>query len=268
MRFLRYCPFVLTASASALFAQMPDGGLPPPEMTEYWTPQPAVVTSAVGEVPSDAIVLFDGSSLDAWESANVPEERNAPRAAAAWDIIDGNLVVKAKTGDIRTKEAFGDVQLHVEWRAPSEIKGKSQGRGNSGVFFMERYEVQVLDSHNNPTYVNGQAASVYKQYPPLVNATSAPGEWNTYDIIFVAPRFDAGGKLVSPARVTVFHNGVLTQLDVPLAGPTAWRGLTHYDYHVPVLPIRLQDHGNPVAYRNIWARKLNLPPSTLNDVAR
>lgn len=266
MRFLRLCPLVLAVPAITLLAQTPDNGLPPPETTEYWTPQPAIVTAAVGEVPSDAIVLFDGSSLDAWESAVVPEEKGAPRAAAAWDIADGALVVKPKTGDIRTKAAFGDVQLHIEWRAPTEVKGKSQGRGNSGVFFMERYEVQVLDSHDNPTYVNGQAASVYKQYAPLVNATQPPGEWNTYDIVFVAPRFDAGGKLVAPARVTVFHNGVLTQLDVPLAGPTQWRGLTRYDYHVPVLPIKLQDHGDLVAYRNIWARPLNLPASTLSDV--
>lgn len=265
MRLKRFCSLGLTLAAGSLFAQTPDDGLPPPEWTEYWSPQPAIVTAQVGEVPSDAIVLFDGSSLAAWESANTPEE-DQPRDAAAWDIIDGNLVVKAKTGDIRTKAAFGDVQLHLEWSAPTEIKGKSQGRGNSGVFFMERYEVQVLDSYQNQTYVNGQAASVYKQYPPLVNATQPPGAWNTYDIIFVAPRFDAGGQLVSPARITVFHNGVLTQLDVPLAGPTQWRGLTHYDYHVPRLPLRLQDHGNPIAYRNIWVRELNLPASTLTDV--
>ncbi|WP_221029173.1 3-keto-disaccharide hydrolase [Actomonas aquatica] len=261
----RFGSLLLTFTAG-LFAQAPNDGLPPPEWTEYWSPQPALVSAKVGEVPSDAIMLFDGSSLDAWESANAPEEKGQPRAAAAWDIIDGNLVVKAKTGDIRTKAAFGDVQLHLEWRAPSEIKGNSQGRGNSGVFFMERYEVQVLDSHNNPTYVNGQAASVYKQYPPLVNATQPPGTWNTYDIIFVAPRFDAGGELISPARITVFHNGVLTQLDVPLAGPTQWRGLTKYNYHVPRLPIKLQDHGNPVAYRNIWIRELDLPVSTITDV--
>ena len=266
MRFSRSRLLVLACSAGTLLAQSPHDSLPPPETTEYWTPQPAVVVAEIGTVPSDATILFDGTSLDAWESAKVPEEKGAPREAAAWDIIDGNLVVKAKTGDIRTRAAFGDVQLHVEWRAPLPVKGKSQGRGNSGVFFMERYEVQVLDSHDNPTYVNGQAASIYKQYPPLVNATKAPGEWNTYDIVFVAPRFDAGGKLVSPARVTVFHNGVLTQLDVPLAGPTQWRGQTRYDYHVPRLPIKLQDHGDPVAYRNIWVRELDLPLSTLTDV--
>ena len=252
----------LVFSATALCGQDNNDGLPPPEMTEYWSPQPAIVSVAPGQIPSDATVLFDGTSLDAWESAH----HETLGEAARWDIEDGAIVVKAKTGDIRTKAAFGDVQLHIEWRSPQPIKGKSQGRGNSGVFFMERYEVQVLDSHDNPTYVNGQAASVYKQYPPLVNATRAPGEWNVYDIVFVAPRFDAGGKLVSPARVTVLHNGVLTQLDVPLAGPTQWRGLTEYQYHVPRLPIKLQDHGNPVAFRNIWVRELNLPPSTLTDV--
>ena len=266
MRFPCSRLFVLATSAGALVAQVPNDGLPPPEMTGYWTPQPSLVVAQVGETPSDAIVLFDGTSLAAWESAKAPEEKGAPRGPAAWDITDGNLVVKAKTGDIRTRAAFGDVQLHLEWRAPLPTKGNSQGRGNSGVFFMERYEVQILDSHDNPTYVNGQAASVYKQYPPLVNATRPPGEWNTYDIIFVAPRFDAAGQLVSPARITVFHNGVLTQLDVPLAGPTQWRGLTRYDYHVPRLPIKLQDHGDPVAYRNIWVRELNLPVDTLTDV--
>ncbi|MCF3649439.1 3-keto-disaccharide hydrolase [Synoicihabitans lomoniglobus] len=244
----------LALLGSPLFGQ---NELPPPEMTEYWSPQPVIVSAQPGQVPSDAIVLFDGTSLDAWESAG-PDGGKAP-----WDLVDGALVVKPKSGDIRTQAAFGDVQLHLEWRAPLPIVGKSQGRGNSGVFFMERYEVQVLDSHRNPTYVNGGASSVYKQHPPLVNATQPPGEWNTYDIVFVAPRFDAGGKLTSPARVTVFHNGVLTQLDVHLAGPTEWRGLPSYKYHVPRLPIKLQDHGNPMAFRNIWVRELTLPTSTI-----
>ena len=248
-------PRVLTVMfaslAASLFAQ--DDDLPPPEMTEYWTPQPAVVSAQPGQPPSDAIVLFDGTSLDAWRSAN--EEGGD----ADWTLEENTFVVKAKAGDILTRQRFGDVQLHIEWRAPAEIVGKSQGRGNSGIFFMNRYEVQVLDSHDNPTYVNGQASSVYKQHPPLVNATRPAGEWQVYDIVFVAPKFSPDGTLLAKAKVTVFHNGVLTQHAAEIDGPTEWRGLPSYDFHTPREPIRLQDHGNPVAYRNIWIRELNLP---------
>lgn len=257
---LRPLPALLLLAPAMLSAQEEAvDQLPPPGMTEYWSPQPIVVSAPVGQPPSDAIVLFDGTSLAAWESAIAPEEPGTPRAAAGWDLVDGAMVVKPKTGAIRTRQVFGDVQLHLEWRAPLPIKGHSQQRGNSGVFFMGRYEVQVLDSHDNPTYVNGGASSVYKQYPPLVNATRPPGEWQTYDIIFQAPRFDAGGRLIAPARVTVFHNGVLTQHAAELAGPTEYRGLPQYQYHVPRLPLELQDHGDLVAYRNIWIRELNLP---------
>lgn len=242
----------LAAALTAAFVSAQDDGLPPPEWTEYWEPQPAIIAAAPGQAPSDAVVLFDGSSLAAWEKVS-------DHSPAGWTLEDGAMVVAARTGDIQTKAVFGDVQLHLEWRTPAEVRGNSQGRGNSGVFFMGLYEVQVLDSHGNKTYVNGQAGSVYKQHPPLVNASRGPGEWQVYDIVFVAPRFSPDGTLLSKARVTAFHNGVLVQHDVELDGPTSWRGLPKYQFHVPRLPLKLQDHGNPVAYRNIWIRPLDLP---------
>jgi hypothetical protein len=230
--------------------------LPPPEETEYWTPVPPVISAPEGAVPSDAIVLFDGKNLDAWEPA-VPEGH-------PWKIEDGAMVIiptpaPGKPCDQRTKASFGDIQLHLEFRTPAEVKGTSQGRGNSGVFFMGLYELQVLDSYNNPTYVNGQAGSIYKQYPPLVNASRKPGEWQTYDAIFIAPRFAADGQVISPARATVFHNGVLVQYNVALKGPTVYRGTPVYVAHGPKLPLVLQDHRNPDAFRNIWVRELVLP---------
>jgi Domain of Unknown Function (DUF1080) len=230
--------------------------LPPATATEIWTPVPAVVTAPAGGVPSDAIVLFDGTSLDAWEPV-LP-------SGHPWKIEDGAMVViptpaPAKPCDQQTKQAFGDVQLHLEFRTPAQVVGDSQGRGNSGVFFMGLYELQVLDSYNNPTYVNGQAGSIYKQHPPLVNASRPPGEWQSYDAVFIAPRFAADGTLVSPARMTVFHNGVLVQHDAVLRGPTANRGRPPYVAHAAKLPLRLQDHRNPTAFRNIWVRELKLP---------
>ena len=171
-------------------------------VTEVWEPVPPVVTPGTGTAPpSDALVLFDGTSLDAWQSADGGD--------AGWVVANGAATVKAGAGNIYTREAFGSVQLHVEWRTPAEVESESQGRGNSGVFLMDRYEVQVLDSFDNPTYPNGQAASVYKQHIPLVNASRGPGEWQSYDIIFMAPEFGAGGRVVRPATLTVFHNGVL-----------------------------------------------------------
>ena len=158
-------------------------------------------------------------------------------------------------GDISTKKEFGDFQLHVEWSAPEEVKGESQGRGNSGIFLQDRYELQVLDNYKNRTYANGQAGSIYKQHRPLVNAMRKPTEWNTYDIIYTAPRFKEDGSLFSPAQVTVLHNGVLVQNDVDLKGPTEYIGLPEYKAHGKA-PISLQDHGNPVQYRNIWIREL------------
>lgn len=206
-------------------------------------PVPPVVTPGrEGSPPSDAVVLFDGSGTDAWEGG-------------PWEIVDGALQVNG-TGDVRTRERFGDVQLHIEWASPADADSESQGRGNSGVFFMERYEVQVLDSWGNRSYADGQAGALYGQYPPDVNACRGPGVWQTYDIAFTAPRFD-GDQLVSPARVTVFHNGVLIHHARELMGPTAHRSLPKYTAHEAAGPIKLQDHGNPVRYRNIWARRLD-----------
>jgi hypothetical protein len=162
----------------------------------------------------------------------------------------------AKTGSIRTKQGFGDCQLHVEWATPAVVVGNSQERGNSGVFLMDTYEVQVLDSYDNKTYADGSAAAVYGQYPPLVNACRKPGEWQTYDIIFHRPRFDEAGKLLSPARLTVLHNGVLVQDNVELTGPTGHHVRPPYKAHPDRLPLSLQDHGNPVRYRDVWIRSL------------
>jgi hypothetical protein len=205
-------------------------------------PAPALPTP----VPADAIVLFSGDNLDAF---------TGPRDAARWQLVDGAMVVNG-TGDIRTREQFGDCQLHLEWASPLPAEGDSQGRGNSGVFFFGRYEVQILDSYDNPTYADGQAAALYGQKPPLVNACRPPGEWQSYDIVFTAPRFADDGSLVSPARVTAFHNGVLVHLDEPLLGATAHRSLPKYEAHADKGPIRLQDHGNPVRFRNMWVRAL------------
>lgn len=198
--------------------------------------------------PKDAVVLFDGSDLDKWTGRD---------GAAKWHVEDGVMTV-TKTGDIQTKQQFGDCQLHIEWSAPVPVEGDGQGRGNSGVFFFGRYEIQILDSYQNPTYADGQAASLYGQKPPLVNVTRAPGEWNVYDIVFVAPRFADDGALVSPARVTVVHNGVIVQLDEELLGATAHRAVAKYGKHGPTGPIKLQDHGNPMRFRNIWVRPLEL----------
>ncbi len=219
-----------------------------PKLTEVWEPEPKVVTPGKNNAPpSDAIILFDGKNFDEWKGAD---------GAVKWKLEDGAMTVVAKTGDISTKRSFGDVQLHIEWRSPSEVVGKGQGRGNSGIFFQHRYEVQVLDSYQNRTYSNGQAGSLYKQHIPLVNATLPPGEWQTYDIIFQAPLFKSDGSLGRPAKVTVIHNGVLVQNNVTLEGPTLYIGRSSYAAHEEKLPIRLQDHGNPVSYRNIWVREL------------
>jgi hypothetical protein len=220
-----------------------------PELTEVWEPVPEVITPGIGTAPpSDAIVLFDGKDLSKWESAK-------DGSKASWKVEGGAMTGVKGAGDIRTKESFGDCQLHVEWRTPSEVVGTSQGRGNSGVFLQSTYEVQVLDSYDNRTYSNGQAASLYKQSMPLVNACRPPGEWQTYDIIYRAPRFKDNGELDSPAYITVIHNGVLVQNHTQLRGHTPYIGLPEYHAHGD-LPLRLQDHNNPVSYRNIWIRKL------------
>lgn len=224
----------------------------PPEATEFYEPVPPKIQAgeSTTTAPSDAKILFDGSDLSAFVNEKDGSE-------PTWNIEGDVLTVKPGTGGIKTKENFGDMQLHLEWRSPSEVKGEGQGRGNSGVIIMEKYEVQILDSYENETYTNGQAASIYKQSPPLVNATKAPGEWNTYDIIFTAPRFNENGMLLSPAKLTVLHNGVLVQNNYELKGPTEYIGIPNYTKHDEKLPIHLQDHGNPVSFRNIWVRELN-----------
>lgn len=220
----------------------------PPELTEVWEPEPRVVTPGQGTAPpSDAIVLFDGSNLDEWVSAR-------DGSPARWTVKDGIMTV-AGGGAIATKRDFSDCQLHIEWRTPAEVKGEGQGRGNSGVFLQSRYEVQVLDSYQNRTYSNGQAGSLYKQSIPLVNVCRPPGEWQTYDIIYTAPRFNADGMRVSPARITVIQNGVVVQNNVELRGTTEYIGMPKNIAH-GAAPIQLQDHGNPVSYRNIWIREL------------
>jgi len=207
-------------------------------------PVPAVVEP--GPPPSDAIVLFDGKSLAAFQ--------NDKGGDAGWAIEDGALVVNG-TGGIQTRAGFGSCQLHLEWATPAKVEGKDQGRGNSGVFLMSRYEVQVLDSYDNRTYADGQAAAVYGQNPPLVNACRKPGQWQTYDIIFHRPKFE-GGKLVAPATVTVLHNGILVQDHFAIRGSTAHKTEAKYAAHGDQAPLALQDHGNPVRYRNLWLRRL------------
>ncbi len=219
-------------------------------------PLPAVVTPATastqdqpGRPPSDATVLFDGKDLSQWESV-----KGGP---AGWKVTDGYFQTVPKTGDIQTKLPFGDCQLHVEWAAPNPSHGEDQDRGNSGVYLMGLYEVQVLDSYQSVTYADGQAAAVYGQYPPLVNACRPPGEWQNYDIIWHGPRFDSSGNLQRPATVTVIQNGVLVQDGVTLTGPTEHQHRPPYKAHPEKLPLRLQDHNHPVRYRNIWIRELH-----------
>jgi 3-keto-disaccharide hydrolase len=216
------------------------------------TPGTSSTQEQAGQPPSDAIVLFGGTSLTNWLSMD--------GSPTKWILGNGYMECVKGSGYIRTLENFGDCQLHVEWRTPSPPHGEGQGRGNSGVFFgLDRYEVQVLDSYGNRTYADGSAGAVYGQYPPLVNASRPPGQWQMYDIIYTAPRFDAQGKLLSPVHLTVFHNGVLIQEDVKLTGPTSWLERAPYDPHPEKQPISLQDHGNPVRFRNIWVRELGKP---------
>jgi hypothetical protein len=212
-------------------------------------PAPRVVTpgETPGAPPADAVVLFDGKDLSKWKTT----KGEAPQ----WKVENGYMEVVAKTGDILTREEFGDCQLHLEFRTPAPPRSNSQGRSNSGVFFFGRYEIQVLDSFENPTYADGQATAIYGQTPPLVNASRQPGEWQTYDIIFTAPRFQ-GDKMESPPYVTVIHNGVVTHHHKEILGPTRHRALPQVQAHGPKGPIRLQDHGDPIRFRNIWVRPL------------
>jgi len=231
-----------------------------PAKTEVWTPVPKIISPAAnGTGPaSDAIVLFDGKNLDEWVSTN------NIKTNAKWKVEDGILTVDKTTGNVQTKRSFTDYQLHIEWRVPANITGSGQARGNSGLFLASTgggdagYELQILDSYQNETYVNGQAGSIYKQYPPLVNAARKPGEWQTYDIIWTAPRFNEDSTVRSPARVTVFHNSVLIQNNVELKGETRYIGAPYYKMH-GACPIKLQAHGDksePLSFRNIWIREL------------
>jgi hypothetical protein len=220
-----------------------------PESTELWEPVPPVVTPGENmKPPSDAIVLFDGNNLNEWT--------NNKAEPAGWIVADGCMTVKPGSGAIKTRRGFGDCPLHIEWRSPAEVKGESQGRGNSGIFLQNRYELQVLDSYNNKTYSNGQAGSMYKQSIPLVNACRKPGEWQVYDVIYTAPRFSENGRVAVPARITVLHNGVVIQNNTEIRGTTEFIGLPRYIPHSMKEPLSLQDHSNPVSYRNIWIREL------------
>lgn len=236
----RRSPFLMLAfySAAALNAQDYKSGI-------EWQQPPIVTPGATDDAPpSDAIILFDGTDMSAWEGGD-------------WRVEDG--IAYSGKGNIQTKQSFGDIQLHIEWSAPTEVKGNGQGRGNSGVYLMGQYEIQVLDSYDNETYFDGQAGSVYKQTPPMANAMRKPGEWNTYDIFWTAPRFKVNGDLESPACVTLVHNGVLALNHFELLGPSSFVEPPQYTVHAPTGPIRLQDHGNPVRFRNIWVRELHPP---------
>jgi hypothetical protein len=255
-------PSLLTLSGLALLpaialAQNPVSSSPKPADTEVWKPVPAIITPGRtnADAPSDAVVLFDGKDLDQWVTAK-------DASPAKWVVANGVFTVDKPSGDIRTKRSFTNYQLHIEWRIPENITGTDQARGNSGVYLASvgdgGYELQVLDSYNNTTYVNGQAGSIYKQYPPLVNAMRKPGEWQTYDVVWTAPTFKPDGSLATPAYVTAFHNGVLVQDHVALKGVTKYIGQPEYKAHGPA-PILLQAHGDaspPISFRNIWLREL------------
>ncbi|MFT4255894.1 MAG: DUF1080 domain-containing protein [Pseudoxanthomonas sp.] len=242
-------------TAASLLALLPacacaqDAPQADPAATEVWKPVPAVVATPVGAAPSDAVVLFDGKDLSAWESEQGGGD-------APWTVADGAFTVVPGSKGIRTRQGFCDIQLHIEWRSPVETRGfEGQHRGNSGIFLQGLYELQVLDSYRNTTYPNGQAASIYKQAIPLVNASRAPGQWQAYDVIWKAPRFSEGGGLLSPARITVLHNGVLVQNDTVVSGKTEYIGAPSYSPH-GCAPIYLQDHDSRVSFRNIWVREL------------
>lgn len=256
---LFFIPLLLTLLPANAQQEPGSETQPKPEDTEIWQPVPSVVTpaAACNLPPSDAIALFDGRNVDEW--VNVKDH-----APALWDVHDGVMTVNKAGGNIETKRRFKDFQLHVEYKIPANITGSGQGRGNSGVFLAstgpgdDGYELQVLDGYNNPTYVNGMAGSIYKQSIPLVNASRKPGEWQTYDVVWTAPRFDADGALRTPAYVTVFFNGILVQNHFELKGQTLYIGKPFYKSYDRA-PIKLQAHGDksePMSFRNIWVREL------------
>jgi len=263
MRRYSSCALIaLTASlATSLAAQNPvpaSKPAPKPADTEVWEPVPPVITpgKSNADAPSDAIVLFDGKAIDEWVSAK-------DGSAAKWIVANGAMTVYKPAGDIRTKRKFTNYQLHVEWKIPNGVTGSGQERGNSGVYLAWNndygYELQVLDSYENKTYVNGQAGSIYKQFPPLVNAMRKPGDWQTYDVIWIAPTFKSDGSVETPAYVTAFHNGVLIQNHVALKGDTKYIGQPEYHAH-GAASILLQAHGDPsppISFRNIWVRELS-----------
>ncbi len=210
-----------------------------------WPEPPVISAGDATTPPSDAVVLFDGTSMDAFANGE------------KWIVENGVATVSGDS--VKSKESFGDCQLHLEFATPAEVKGEGQGRGNSGIYFMERYEVQILDSFENQTYFDGQCGAVYKQQPPTVNACRGPGEWQTYNVVFTAPRFNEDGSLASPAYITVFHNGILIHNHFELAGGTYWERPPGYSAHEDRLPLSIQDHGNPMQFRNIWIRE-NVQP--------
>ena len=243
----------------------------PWEVTELYKEVKKVKPATSSNAPSDAVVLFDGSGLDQWQKPKseivvsmkefervIPAMQSTYRSDPInWKITNQKeLQVVPGEGAIATRKAFGDVQLHIEWMAPTAEGKEGQGYSNSGVFFMGIYEVQILNSYDNVTYSNGQASAVYKQHIPLVNASLPPDTWQTYDIIFMAPKFSEKGALVSPAKITVLHNGILVQNNVELLGPTCFIGTPYYIPHPEKLPLILQDHGDPISFRNIWIREL------------
>ena len=257
---MRSRPLLLALLAGTIGAAQAQSAAKP-EDTEIWKPIPRVITPGPtsSDAPSDAVVLFDGKSLDQWVSA---DNRGEP---ARWPVAGGVLTVKKEAGNIETKRSFGNYQLHLEWRVPATISGTGQARGNSGVFLASLgkgdlgYELQLLDAYQNPTYVNGMAGSIYKQTMPLVNPARKPGEWQTYDVVWTAPTFAPDGGLLTPARATVFFNGVLVQNNVAISGPTVYIGKPSYQQAHGPAPIKMQAHGDksePLSFRNIWVREL------------
>ena len=250
---------MVALAAAGAWTQEPSAAKPKPEETEVWQPVPKVVTpgATCGAAPSDAVVLFDGRNLDEWVSAK-------DKSAAKWTVADGVITVNKATGDIETKRKFRNYQLHIEWRVPKNVTGSGQARGNSGVYLAAigpdggGYELQVLDSYENQTYVNGMAGSIYKQSIPLANPARRPGEWQVYDVVWTAPVFKPDGSLNTPAYVTVFFNGVLVQNHFELKGQTLYIGKPFYKAY-DTAPILLQAHGDPsppISFRNIWVRQL------------